>query len=132
MAVSDLTSDMLTRIRNASKAKRETVEIKRSKLLEAICGILKDEGFIVNYRPIEDKRQGLIKVYLKYMSTGAPAITGLKRVSRPGLKIYRGRKELPNVFGGIGVAIVSTSHGVMTSKEARKKKTGGEVICEAW
>ncbi len=132
MAITDLTSDMLTMIRNASKAKKETVEIKRSNLLEEILKILKEEGFISNYKSISDKKQGLLKVYLKYNKDRMPALIGLRKITKPSLRIYKGRKELPHVLGGVGIAIVSTSKGVMASGEARQKKIGGEVICYAW
>ena len=130
--VTDLTADMLTRIRNASRANKESVEIKRSKLIEALCVILKAEGFIKNYKPIEDTKQGQIKVYLKYGKGKVPAITGLKRVSKPGLRCYKGYKELPRIFGGVGIALVSTSYGMMTARDARSRKIGGEIICYAW
>jgi len=119
-------------IRNASRARKETVEIKRSKLLEAICAILKAESFITNYKPIEDDKQGLIKVYLKYGKDNAPAIMGLQTVSTAGLRHYEGYEDYRKVLGGVGIAIVSTSQGVMTTREARAKKVGGEIICRAW
>lgn len=132
MPITDLTGDMLTMLRNASRAKKEAVEIKRSGLLEAILKILKEEDYISNYKPIDDKKQGLLKVYLKYNRDKSPAIIGLKKITKPGLKIYKGYKRLPKVFSGIGIAIVSTSQGVMTASEASKRKIGGEVICYVW
>jgi len=132
VAVTDLTADMLTKLRNASRAHKETVELKRSKVIMAICDILKKEGFIANYKPLEDNRQGLVKVYLKYNKDSRPAITGLKRISRPGLKAYKGCTELPRVLGGVGIALVSTNQGIMTATEARSKRVGGEIMCYAW
>jgi small subunit ribosomal protein S8 len=132
VAITDLTADMLTMIRNASSAHKETVEIKCSKFLEAICEILKHEGFISNYKKIEDEKQGMIKVYLKYGKTNMPAITGIKKVTRPGLRAYKGYRDISLIFGGIGMSIISTSQGMMTSKDARAKKVGGEVVCHVW
>lgn len=132
MAITDLTADMFTMIRNASKAKKVTVEIKRSNLLEAISRILKEQGFISNYKAIPDKKQGLLKVYLKYGKNKQPALIGLKKITKPSLRIYKGRKKLPRVLGGIGISIVSTSQGIMTSQEARRRKIGGEIICYVW
>lgn len=132
MAITDLTADMLTMIRNASKAKKETVEIKRSNSLEVISKILKEQGFISNYKAISDKKQGLLKLYLKYYKDKKPALIGLKKITKPGLRIYKGYKKLPRVMGGIGIAIVSTSQGIMTSKDARQRKVGGEVLCYVW
>ena len=132
MAITDLTADMLTMIRNASNARKETVEIKRSNLLETVLKILKEESFISNFKPIPDKKQGLIKVYLKYNKDKVPALLDLKRISKPGLRIYKTSKNLPRVLGGVGIAIISTSSGIMTAKDARIKKIGGEVICYAW
>lgn len=130
--ITDLTADMLAVIRNASKAKKESVEIKRSRLLENILKILRDEGFISNFKTIDDKKQGLIKVYLKYNKNKTPAILGLKKVTKSSLRIYKSYKKLPRVLGGIGIAIISTSQGVMSDKDARSKKIGGEIICYAW
>ena len=132
MAITDLTADMFTMIRNASKAKKVTVEIKRSNLLEVISRILKEQGFISNYKAISDKKQGLLRVYLKYGKGKKPALIGLKKITKPSLRIYKGHKKLPRVLGGIGISIVSTSQGVMTSREARRRKIGGEIICYAW
>jgi len=132
VAVTDLTSDMLTMIRNASRASKEALEIKCSGLMEQVCRIFKDEGFIENYKRVKDNKQDVIKIYLKYNKNNVPAIKGLKRISRPGLRQYKGYRELPKVLGGVGIAIVSTSQGLMTAKEARAKKIGGEVICYAW
>ena len=132
MSVTDLISDMLTMIRNASKAKKETVELKRSNLLEEILKILKEEDFVSNYKSIPDKKQGLLKVYLKYNKNKVPALIGLRKITKPSLKIYKSHKLLPRVLGGVGIAIISTSQGLMTSEGARQKRIGGEVICYAW
>jgi small subunit ribosomal protein S8 len=123
---------MLTIIRNASSTKKETVEVKGSVLSETIVGILKREGFIGNYKPMKDDKQGILRIYLKYLKNGTPALLGIKRISRPGLRIYKKADELPKVYGGLGVALISTSKGVLTDNEAREKKVGGEVICYVW
>lgn len=132
MAVTDPIADALTVIRNASFAKKEAVEIKKSKLMESVLVILKKEGFIVDYKVMKDDKQGKLRIYLGYMKDGTPALSGLKRASRPGLRLYKGCDELPKVYGGLGTAIISTSKGLMTDVEARDKKIGGEVICYAW
>jgi len=132
VSTTDLIADMLTRIRNASRAKKEAVEIKHSKVIEAIVTILKNESFIANYKPITGKSFNTIKVYLKYSKDNTPALLDLKRISKPSLRVYNKNRKLPRVFGGIGIAIVSTSQGVMTADEARKRKIGGELICTAW
>jgi len=132
MALTDPIADMLTIIRNASSTKKSVAEVKNSVLTEEIIKILKKEGFISNYKLIKDSRQGILRIYLKYLKSGNPAILGIKRVSKPGLRIYKKADELPKVYGGLGVAIVSTSKGLMTDQEAREKKLGGEVICYSW
>ncbi|MCM8790112.1 MAG: 30S ribosomal protein S8 [Candidatus Omnitrophica bacterium] len=132
MAATDPIADMLTVIRNASSAKKDVVEVKNSVLSEGIVKILKREGFISNYKIIKDNKQGIIRVYLKYLKNGTPAILGLKRVSRPGLRVYSKANALPRVYSGLGVAIISTSKGLLTDEEARDKKVGGEVLCYAW
>lgn len=132
MAVTDPIGDMLTIIRNASFAKKSVAEVKNSALSENIMKILKSEGFVSDYRVIKDTKQGLIRVYLKYAKDGTPALTGIKRISRPGLRIYKSNDAVPRVYGGLGVAIVSTSQGLMTDTAARTKRIGGEVICYAW
>jgi small subunit ribosomal protein S8 len=132
MALTDPIADMLTIIRNASSTKKETVEVKGSVLSETIVGILKREGFIGNYKPMKDDKQGILRIYLKYLKNGTPALLGIKRISRPGLRIYKKADELPKVYGGLGVALISTSKGVLTDNEAREKKVGGEVICYVW
>ena len=132
MAVTDPIADMLTVLRNASVAKKPVAEVKNSKISEGIVKILKDEDFISNYKVIKDTKQGILRVYFKYAPDGAPALLGLKRISKLGLRIYKKADELPKVYGGLGSAIISTSKGLMTDKEAREKKIGGEVICYVW
>jgi len=132
MAVTDPIADMLTVIRNANRIRRDAVEVKNSRLSEEIMKILKEEKFISNYKVIKDTKQGILRIYLKYSKAGSPAILGLKRVSKPGLRIYKKADELPKVYGGLGVAVISTSAGLLTDKQAREKKVGGEVICHVW
>ena len=128
MQITDPVADMLTRIRNANSAKHETVDVPASNLKKAICQLLVDEGYIKGMQVTEDNKQGMIKLTLKYLAKKQPALTGLKRVSKPGLRIYAGADELPKVLKGLGVAIVSTSKGVMTDKKARELHIGGEVL----
>ena len=132
MPITDPIADMLTVIRNGCMAHKDTLEVKRSGPNEKILEILKREGFISNYKAIEDKRQGTIKVYLRYEKDSVPALTGLEKVSTPGRRVYVKGKEVKSVFGGIGVALISTSQGILTDKEAREKNLGGEVLCHAW
>ncbi len=133
MAVTDPISDMLTRIRNAIMVRHDAVEIPASNMKESLARILKDEGFISGYSvDKDDSPQGTIKVSLHYREGGDPAITGLKRVSRPGLRIYVRKGEIPRYYGGLGVAILSTSKGVMTGKKAWQEETGGELLCYIW
>ena len=132
MAVTDTVADALTIIRNASSAKKDVAEVKNSRLTEAILKILKSENFISNYKEIKDSKQGILRVYLGYGQDGSSAILGIKRVSKPGLRIYKKADELPKVYGGLGIAIISTSKGLMTDAKAREKKAGGEVICYVW
>ena len=132
MALTDPIADMLTIIRNASSSKKEVAEVRNSILSEEILKILKTNGFISNYKLITDTKQGILRVYLKRMKSGNPGILGLKRISKPGLRIYKKADELPKVYGGLGIAIISTSKGLMTDDEAREKKIGGEVLCYAW
>ena len=132
MALTDPIADMLTVIRNASSTRKATVEVKGSILSENIIKILKKEGFIDNYKLIKDNKQGILRVHLKYLKNGTPAILGLKRISRPGLRVYKQADELPKVYSGLGVAIISTSKGLLTDAEARDSKVGGEIICYAW
>jgi small subunit ribosomal protein S8 len=130
--MTDPISDMLMRIKNALMARQKTVVVPGSKLKLEIARILKDEGFIEDYRVVEEKPQIKIEIVLKYDDKKRPVIAGIKRVSKPGRRIYRGYKELPRVLDGMGMAIISTSQGIMTDHEARKRRLGGEVICEIW
>ena len=131
MVVTDPIADFLTRIRNANMVYMDKVEIPASKTKLALANILKDEGFIKDVEYIEDGKQGVIRVYLKYADKKR-VITGLKRISRPGLRVYAKKDELPKVLGGLGIAVVSTSSGLMTDKNARKQGLGGEVLCYVW
>jgi small subunit ribosomal protein S8 len=130
--VTDPVADMLTRIRNGSLAEHEKVDIPCSKLRVRLAEILKEEGFIKNFRLIEDKRQGVLRVYLKYGPGQERVISGLRRVSKPGKRLYVGADRIPSVLGGMGVAILSTPRGVLTDRESRKAKVGGEVLCYVW
>lgn len=134
MSMTDPIADMLTRIRNGIQAHHDRVELPVSKLKVEIAKILKSEGFITNYKVVEDngKPQGMLRLYLKYSDDGEPVIHGIERVSRPGRRVYRGKEELPKVLGGLGLAIVSTSKGVMAGSEAAKSGVGGEVLCQVW
>ncbi|SHM85559.1 SSU ribosomal protein S8P [Caldanaerovirga acetigignens] len=132
MAVTDPIADLLTRIRNANNAGHPTVEVPCSKIKRAIVETLKNEGFIQDYEIIEDGKQGIIKIYLKYGPNKERVITGIKRISKPGLRIYVRKDQIPKVLGGLGIAILSTSKGIMTDKQARKEGVGGEVICYVW
>ena len=132
MQITDTIADLLTRIRNASSARHDSVEIPASNMKKAICQILVDEGYVKNYTVTEDGKQGVIKVTLKYGEGKAPVIQGLRRVSKPGLRIYSNAAELPKVMKGLGIAIISTSRGVMTDREARKQNLGGEVLAFIW
>ena len=129
--VNDPIADMLTRIRNAIMAHHDSVQIPASRILLSIAKILKDEGFITDYAVLKGKPQRIIKISLKYIN-GRPAIAGLERASKPGLRLYVGGHEIPRVYGGLGVTIVSTSKGVMTGQEAWKKNIGGELLCYIW
>ena len=132
MTMTDPIADMLTRIRNANTVGHETVEIPASKMKKAIAEILKAEGFIADYEVIEDNKQGTIKVTMKYGAHKERVITGIKKISKPGLKVYAKADDVPRVLGGLGIAIISTSHGVVSDKEARKLGVGGEVFCYVW
>ncbi len=133
MGMSDPLADMLTRIRNANKAKQEKVDIPASNLKIQIARILKDEGYLKNYKVVKDGKQGVLRIYLKYEGeTKFPVLSGLKRVSRPGLRRYVRGNEIPMVMRGLGVSILSTSKGVVTDKEARKMNIGGELLCSVW
>ena len=133
MQISDVIADMLTRIRNANSAKHETVDIPASNMKKAIAQILVDEGYVKDYKVIEDGKQGVIRIALKYQGASrTPVLQGLRRVSKPGLLIYTSCEDMPRVMKGIGTAIVSTSKGVMTDKAARKENVGGEVLAFIW
>ena len=132
MHITDPIADMLTRIRNANSAKHETVDIPASNMKKAIAQILLDEGYIASYKVIEDDKQGVIRVTLKYGENKSQVITGLRRVSKPGLRIYSNVEDMPKVMNGLGVAIISTSKGIMTDKQARSENVGGEVLAFVW
>ena len=132
MHITDPIADMLTRIRNANSAKHDTVDIPASNMKKAIAQTLVDEGYITKYRVIKDDTQGVIRITLKYGEGKSQVITGLRRVSKPGLRIYSNVQDMPKVMKGLGVAIVSTSKGVMTDREARKLNVGGEVLAFIW
>ena len=132
MQITDPIADMLTRIRNANSAKHETVDVPASNMKKAIAEILNEEGYIKGYQVIEDGKQGVIRIALKYGPSKERVISGLKRVSKPGLRIYAGAEELPRVLKGLGIAIISTSKGVMTDRAARKENIGGEVLAFVW
>ncbi len=132
MQITDTIADLLTRIRNANSAKHDTVEIPASNLKKDICQILVDEGYIKNFSVIEDGKQGVIKVTLRYGEGKTPIITGLRRVSKPGLRVYSNVEDMPKFLTGLGIAIISTSHGVMTDRKAREEHVGGEVLAYIW
>ena len=132
MHITDSIADMLTRIRNANSAKHDTVQIPASNMKKAIAQILVDEGYVKSFKVIDDGKQGMIEIALKYGPNKSQVITGLRRVSKPGLRIYTNCEEMPKVMKGLGVAILSTSKGVMTDKEARKANVGGEVLAFIW
>lgn len=132
MSMTDPIADMLTRIRNGIQSRHDRVELPSSKLKVEIARILKSEGFISNYKLVEDKVQPLLRVYLKYSEDGEPVIHGIERISRPGRRVYRNKQEIPRVLGGLGLAIVSTSKGVLSGVEAVKNGVGGEVLCQVW
>jgi small subunit ribosomal protein S8 len=132
MAISDPIADMLTRIRNAAKAKFNSVDVPGSTLKIEVAKILKSEGYIRNYKFLKDGKQGILRVYLKYGAGQSRVIYGLKRISKPSRRIYVRCKEIKPVYNGMGIAIISTSRGVMTDKKARQEKVGGEVLCQVW
>jgi len=134
MSMTDPIADMLTRIRNGIQAHHDRIELPTSKLKVEVARILKSEGFISNYKEVSEdgKPQGTLRVYLKYSEDGEPVIHGIERVSRPGRRVYRGKEEIPQVLGGLGLAIVSTSKGVLSGTEAAKQGVGGEVLCQVW
>ena len=132
MHITDSIADMLTRIRNAGAAKHETVDVPASKMKKAIAQILLDEGYIKSFQLVEDGKQGIIRITLKYGENKTSVISGLRRVSKPGLRIYTYCEDMPKVMRGLGIAIISTSKGVMTDKQARKENVGGEVLAFVW
>lgn len=132
MVVTDPIADLLTRIRNANMAKHQVVTVPASNVKKKIVEILLDEGYINGYEVEDDDRQGVIKIELKYSADKERVITGLKRISKPGLRVYAQKSEIPRVLGGLGMAIISTSNGILTDKQARKLGVGGEVICYVW
>ncbi|MBQ0098088.1 MAG: 30S ribosomal protein S8 [Oscillospiraceae bacterium] len=132
MQITDTIADLLTRIRNANSAKHDTVQIPASNMKKSICQILLDEGYIKNFSVEEDGKQGIITVTLKYGEGKTPVIQGLRRVSKPGLRIYSNVEDMPKVMKGLGIAIISTSKGVMTDRQARKENVGGEVLAFIW
>ena len=132
MVMTDPVADFLTRIRNGNMVMHQTVEVPGSKMKVGLAKILKEEGYIKDFEYIEDSKQGIIRLYLKYGPNKEKVITGLKRISKPGLRVYVQKDEMPKVLGGLGTAIISTSKGLMTDKKARKEGLGGEVICYIW
>lgn len=132
MSVTDPIADMITRIRNASRVRHDTVLIPASKVKQDLAKILKEEGFITEYETIKDKNHKMLKIQMRYGSNREPLVSGLQRVSKPGLRVYVERDEIPRVYGGMGIAIVSTSKGIMTGQQARRQGVGGEIICYVW
>lgn len=132
MQITDTIADMLTRIRNANSAKHDTVDVPASNMKKAIAQILLDEGYIKSFQVIDDGKQGIIRIVLKYGENKSKVITGLRRVSKPGLRIYTSCEDMPKVMKGLGIAVLSTSKGVMTDKQARKENIGGEVLAFIW
>lgn len=132
MTMTDPIADMLTRIRNANMVKHETVDVPASNVKKELARILLEEGFVRGYDVIEDGKQGIIRIQLKYGQMSERVITGIKRISKPGMRVYAAKEELPKVLNGLGIAIISTSKGILTDKQARKENVGGEVICYVW
>ncbi len=132
MGMTDPIADMLTRIRNALMASYNSVDIPGSRMKINIAKVLKSEGFIKNFKLVDDKKQGIIKIYFKYDEKGVPTIDGLKRVSKPGCRIYAKRDNIPKILNGFGINILSTSKGIITDKQAREMGVGGEIICSVW
>ncbi|WP_373600664.1 30S ribosomal protein S8 [Paraclostridium bifermentans] len=132
MTMTDPIADMLTRIRNANMVKHETVDVPASNMKKELARILLEEGFVRGYDVIEDGKQGIIRIQLKYGQVGERVITGLKRISKPGMRVYAAKEELPKVLNGLGISIISTSKGILTDKQARNEGVGGEVICYVW
>ena len=132
MIVTDPIADMLTRIRNATRVHHEKVDVPASGVKEAIARILREEGYILDYEKVEDSRQGILRLHLKYGPERRQVITGLRRISKPGLRVYARKDQIPRVLGGLGLALVSTSRGIVTDREARRLGLGGEVLCYIW
>ena len=130
--LTDPIADMLTRIRNAAMIKAEKVDVPASRLKLEIAKILKEEGFIRAYKILKDKKQGILRITLKYASDSTPIITGIKRISKPGRRVYAGKDEIPSVMGGVGVSILSTSRGVLVDKTCKREQVGGEILCYVW
>ncbi len=132
MSLSDPIADMLTRIRNALAIKADTVNIRASGICQGLCKVLKDEGYIKDYRKIQDNKQGVLRIYLKYGPSGEKIINRIERVSKPGLRVYSGVDDLPQVLGGLGITIVSTSRGILSNRQCRQHNVGGEVLCSVY
>ncbi|MDG5788102.1 30S ribosomal protein S8 [Evansella sp. AB-P1] len=132
MVMTDPIADMLTRIRNANTVRHNSLELPASKVKREVADILKREGFIRDFEYIEDNKQGILRIFLKYGANNERVITGLKRISKPGLRVYAKADQMPRVLGGLGIAIVSSSNGVLTDKEARQQQVGGEVLAYVW
>lgn len=132
MTMTDPIADMLTRIRNANVVKHETVDVPASNMKKELARILLEEGFVRGYDVIEDGKQGIIRIQLKYGQSGERVISGLKRISKPGMRVYAADHEIPKVLNGLGISVISTSKGILTDKQARKENVGGEVICYVW
>ena len=132
MTMTDPIADMLTRIRNANVVKHETVDVPASNMKKELARILLEEGFVRGYDVIEDGKQGIIRIQLKYGQSGERVISGLKRISKPGRRVYAANHEIPKVLNGLGISVISTSKGILTDKQARKENVGGEVICYVW
>jgi len=130
--LTDPIADMLTRIRNAAMIKAEKVDVPASRLKLEIAKILKEEGFIRAYKILKDKKQGILRITLKYAADNAPIISGIKRISKPGRRVYAGKDEIPSVMGGVGVSILSTSRGVLVDKTCKREQVGGEILCYVW
>jgi small subunit ribosomal protein S8 len=132
MSMTDPIADFLTRIRNANMVSKDRVEMPSSKLKRSLANILKQEGFIRNYRYLDNKKQGVLRIYLKYAENGEKVIKGLQRVSKPSVRVYVGKDDIPKVQGGIGIVILSTNQGIMSGKQAKKQGVGGEILCSVW
>ncbi|MCD4825405.1 MAG: 30S ribosomal protein S8 [Phycisphaerae bacterium] len=129
MSLSDPIADMLTRIRNALRSRHKLVNVRASKICEGICRVLKEEGYVDDYKRIEDNKQGMLRVYLKYGPLGEDVVTEVNRVSRPGCRVYKSMEDLPRPLNGLGISVVSTSQGVLSDRQCRDKRVGGEVLC---